>query len=465
MRAIVVGFLCLVGAIAWAMSLSLVPAAKPAMHLAQAAQPAVSEPADPPAVQAPAQAVVAPAKEPAVQASAESKPAPAAATPDTKPAEPPVVAAVAPPAAKPAEPAQAPPDAKPPEAPATPPVEQTVAPPAEPAPAAPDAKPVEAQAVKPVEAATAPAPGCPGNPDALGTSRVLTLAADDVSLLGTIQYKHSLPLADHEVVLTFDDGPIPPYTNSILDTLAKNCVKATYFMVGEMAHHYPYLVRRVYNEGHSIGTHTQHHPYAMQHLSLQRVASEVNGGIASVETALGDPKALSPFFRIPGLGRTNAIEHFLEAKGLSTWSADIDTNDWWRGTTPGALIQRTMRRLNARGSGIILMHDIHPATALALPALLKELKAAGYHVVHVVTAGEHPKALPEVVASPRETENWPRVLHVSAEKTGGVMSALRHKVKVALRSRHHHRVAKRHVAERAGYTATGSVTRSRTDLY
>ena len=162
----------------------------------------------------------------------------------------------------------------------------------------------------------------------------------------------------------------------------------------------PSIARRIYNAGMTIGTHTQHHPFAMQRLSMQRVESEVDDGIASVDAALGDPKAVAPFFRIPGLGRTNAIEHFLESKSLVTWSADIDTNDWWRGTSPSQLIKRAMKRLNAKGRGILLMHDIHPATAMALPTLLKELKAQGYHVVQVVPAGERPASVPVLVASP-----------------------------------------------------------------
>ncbi len=300
--------------------------------------------------------------------------------------------------------------------------------------------------VRPVEQTTreskTASAACPGNPEALGTERVLTISSSEFQRLGTINYKVTLPLNDHEVVLTFDDGPIPPYTNSVLDTLAANCVKATYFLVGEMAQQRPYLVRRIYNEGHSIGSHSQTHPFAFQRLSMKRVERQVETGIASVNVALGDPRALSPFFRIPGFGRTNAIDQFLEHKGLITWSADVDTDDWKRGTTPSALIKRTMKRLNARGRGIILMHDIHPDTALALPKLLKELKNEGYRVVHVVAAGEHPKSLPEVVASPAEKEIWPNVLHAKAEKSGAAMSALRHRVKKALarhRHRHHHR--------------------------
>src|SRR3974390_979981 len=149
------------------------------------------------------------------------------------------------------------------------------------------------------------ADACPGNPDAPGTSRELTISPSRFSEIGSMQYKQSLPLNDHEVVLTFDDGPLPPYSNIILDTLASQCVKATYFLIGRMAHQYPSMVRRIYNAGHTIGTHSQNPPLAFERLPLQRVESEVEGGVASVDAGLGDSKALSPFFRIPGLGRTN----------------------------------------------------------------------------------------------------------------------------------------------------------------
>src|SRR5215471_10670268 len=172
---------------------------------------------------------------------------------------------------------------------------------------------------------SASAQTCPGNSEALGTSRVLTINPGEFTLLGTIQYKQTLPLKDHEVVITFDDGPLPPYTDIILDTLASQCVKATYFLVGQMARAYPSVVRRIYNEGHTIGTHSEHHPN-FQRLSMRRVEREVDGGINSVTAALDDAKALSPFFRIPYLGRTNAIERFLEGKELVTWSADVDTD-------------------------------------------------------------------------------------------------------------------------------------------
>jgi len=252
---------------------------------------------------------------------------------------------------------------------------------------------------------------CPGNPDALGTSRVLTISPSKFSEIGSMQYTQSLPLNDHEVVLTFDDGPLPPYSNIILDALASQCVKATYFLIGRMAHQYPSMVRRIFNAGHTIGTHSQNHPLAFERLPLQRVKSEVDGGIASVDAALGDVKALSPFFRIPGLGRTSAIDHYLASKALVTWSADVVADDWFRRITAKTIVQRAMQRLEAKGRGILLLHDIHPATAMALPMLLKELKAHGFHVVHVVAAGDRPKFVPELVASPApEKSAWPTVL-------------------------------------------------------
>ena len=153
----------------------------------------------------------------------------------------------------------------------------------------------------------AQAESCPGNPDALGTSRTLTVEAAALPRIGKMQYKTTLPLKDHEVVITFDDGPLPPYTNRILDTLKSECVKVTYFLVGQMARAYPDTVRRIYNAGHTIGTHSQHHPLTFDQMGLPRITSEVDGGIASVQKAVGDARAVAPFFRIPAIFSKTAL--------------------------------------------------------------------------------------------------------------------------------------------------------------
>src|SRR5258705_11959821 len=142
---------------------------------------------------------------------------------------------------------------------------------------------------------------CP--PDALGVSRTIVVDPSEHPRVGSMQYTESLPLKDREIVLTFDDGPLPPYTNRILDTLASECVKATFFMVGRMVRGYPAIARRVYNEVHTVANHSQNHPFTFHNMSFDQASQEIDDGFCSLRSALGDPKAIAPFFRIPGLLR------------------------------------------------------------------------------------------------------------------------------------------------------------------
>jgi peptidoglycan-N-acetylglucosamine deacetylase len=234
---------------------------------------------------------------------------------------------------------------------------------------------------------------CPGNPDAIGTSRTIVVDALE---------------QDKEVVLTFDDGPLPPKTNHILDILAKECVKATFFMVGKMATTYPDVARKVEAAGHTIGTHSQTHPLRLHKVALAKAEEEFNGGIASVTSVLGHPP--SPFIRIPGLARTNAIDQYLGSQKLMTWSADFPADDWTK-ISPTQVYTRALQRIEAYGKGILLLHDIQPRTVEALPTLLHELKRRGYRIVHVVPATpDQPKTatLPsEWVVHAHMRQIWP----------------------------------------------------------
>ncbi|MGA7232358.1 MAG: polysaccharide deacetylase family protein [Xanthobacteraceae bacterium] len=183
-----------------------------------------------------------------------------------------------------------------------------------------------------------PAANCPGHPDALGTSRVLALDPAEYPRIGRMHYPDSLPLADKEVVLTFDDGPILPYSDQILDILASQCVKATYFLVGEMARAFPAAVRRIYEEGHTIGTHSEDHPTRFGQLPVEKMRHEIDWGISDVSAALGDPKYLAPFFRIPGLARSDVVESELAARGLTVFSSDTDADDWYHRITGQQII-------------------------------------------------------------------------------------------------------------------------------
>jgi peptidoglycan/xylan/chitin deacetylase (PgdA/CDA1 family) len=273
----------------------------------------------------------------------------------------------------------------------------------------------------------AAASSCPGNPDALGTSRTMVVQQSEFPRIGTVQYRNTLPLNDHEVVITFDDGPLPPYTNRVLDALAAECVKVTYFLVGRMATAYPDVVRRIYNAGHVIGTHSQNHPLTFDQMALAGIQREVTSGIASVQAAAGDPKAVAPFFRIPGLARTHQVESYLASRSLSVWSADEVADDWFKGVTASDIVRKAIGRLEAKGHrGVLLLHDIHPATAMAVPVLLKELKRRGYKVVQAIPAGDRPKSVPELETPIAGKGGWPRVTRTAADT-----HAVHHRRKVA----------------------------------
>ncbi len=224
---------------------------------------------------------------------------------------------------------------------------------------------------------------CQGQPGALGTARVIALDSLQHRKLGLMDYDETLPLEDHEVVLTFDDGPMPPSTPKVLDALAAECVKAIFFVVGQMAEAHPELVRREYREGHTIGTHTQHHP-RLNRLPAEAASKEISAGIASVNKALGGPLA-APFFRFPYLEPKATRDALALKLGLTIWSTDIHANDW-DPLSPARVAGLAIQRLERNKKGILLLHDIHRRTALAVPLLLRELKARGYRVVQVVPA-------------------------------------------------------------------------------
>lgn len=223
--------------------------------------------------------------------------------------------------------------------------------------------------------------GCSDN--ALGVSRTIEIDAGPGLLVGSMQYGRRLPLKPKEVVLTFDDGPLPGSTDRVLRALAKECVKATFFMVGRMARTYPALARRVEAAGHTIGTHSHSHPMHMKDLGFLTATRNIERGFRSVAAALGDGVEIAPFFRYPGLSRSAVLDAYLVANGIATFSADIVGDDW-RDISSAQIKARVLRRLERQGSGIILLHDIKRKTANMLPGLLRELKARGYKIVHMV---------------------------------------------------------------------------------
>lgn len=240
---------------------------------------------------------------------------------------------------------------------------------------------------------------CPGNADALGTSRTIVVDPTEHPRIGTMQYAETLPLRDHEVVLTFDDGPLPRHSLDVLNILDAQCVKSTFFIVGRMAKQFPQELRRIHESGHTIGTHSENHPLTFHRMPVEKAVQEIDEGIAHTAAALGDAGLVAPFFRIPGLLRAGAVETYLAARGIMTWSADFPADDW-RHISSAQVAHLAISRLEAKGKGVLLLHDIQPRTVAALPTILRELKLRGYRIVHVVPAR------PGLPKTPTEPADW-----------------------------------------------------------
>ncbi|AHB48621.1 polysaccharide deacetylase [Hyphomicrobium nitrativorans NL23] len=239
----------------------------------------------------------------------------------------------------------------------------------------PDPKPGAETAALPDKAA---GQAC-ANPDALGVSRTVEVDTTGGPGFGMEHYKAYDFLQDKEVVLTFDDGPQVRTTTAILDALEHECTKGIFFSLGKMAIGLPNILRDVARRGHTIGTHTWSHK-DMRKASDQEAKDEIEKGVSAVARGAGAPVA--PFFRYPYLRDSKASLAHLAGRNIAVFSTDVDSFDFRR-QSPDRLVKATMERLNKRGKGILLMHDIQPRTAEAMPALLKALKAGGYKIVHM----------------------------------------------------------------------------------
>ncbi|MCS0657150.1 polysaccharide deacetylase family protein [Massilia terrae] len=228
---------------------------------------------------------------------------------------------------------------------------------------------------KAASAAPAASAGC--GADALGTSRTLTLKRA-YGAWGKVQHD-PLPLNKGEVVLTFDDGPRPETTPRVLQALAAQCVKATFFMVGDNIARFPDLARRVAGEGHSTGMHSYRHTHPGTLTPDQQLA-DLKQTQDVYRAAFG---AAAPAYRFPFLEETPTLMAALKAEKLAVMSVDLGIGDWEADVTTGTLAARLLESLQATGGGIILMHDAYGPPADALPVLLKLLKQNGYKVVHL----------------------------------------------------------------------------------
>ena len=230
----------------------------------------------------------------------------------------------------------------------------------------------------------------------LGTSRVLTVDAKAYPRVGLKSFAQTLPLADKEVVLTFDDGPFPATTSKILAALAHECVRATFFLIGRSAEANPLIVKRIADAGHSIGHHTWSHPI-LSKISQAAALKDIDRGIDADELALHattKDNASARFFRFPGFASTPALWETLKSRGIVVFGADLWASDW-NVMSPQQELRLITSRLDNARKGIILLHDTKTQTANMLPAFLQYLRKNGYKVVHVAPAAANKSASDE----------------------------------------------------------------------
>lgn len=234
-------------------------------------------------------------------------------------------------------------------------------------------------------------------PDKLGTSRIAEVGAQGGLLVGLKTYPKTLALADHEVVLTFDDGPDARTTPEVLKALADECVRATFFAIGRNVEALPALARREVEEGHNVAHHTYTHPQpTLRYMGDSTARADILRGMIAVEKAAygqdfsaGEPKDLSqlklhaPFFRFPGFADTADLRLWFARNDVAIFGTDLWASDWVP-MTPEQELKLILGRLEKAGRGMLLFHDNRQWTADMLPAFLRELKKRGYRVVHVV---------------------------------------------------------------------------------
>jgi peptidoglycan-N-acetylglucosamine deacetylase len=221
-------------------------------------------------------------------------------------------------------------------------------------------------------------------PETLGVTRILSVGTIGGGEVGLKTYPQTLQLEPGEVALTFDDGPSPGHTEKVLDALAAQCVKATFFMIGRNAAASPALAARVEKEGHTIGYHSMTHP-TMRGMPFERAKADIEKGFKAVDTAVygsAGERPHQPFFRFPGFADTPPLDSWLASLDVVVFGADQWASDW-EPESPDAELKLILARLEKSRGGIVLLHDIQPRTVAMLPQFLQELKKRGFRIVQL----------------------------------------------------------------------------------
>ena len=184
------------------------------------------------------------------------------------------------------------------------------------------------------------------------------------------------------MALTFDDGPYPPYTGRLLDVLKEKKIRATFFLVGEQAGMHPDLVRRMVDEGHTVGLHAFRHRDFLK-LTEEEKEKDLQQGKEILQSITGkEPN----YWRPPHGFRDSSVMKIASAKDLQVVNWSVIPRDW-TGIDKQEIYNRVMDK--AEDGAIVLLHDgdsplykaSRQATVDAVGPLIDSLREKGYHLV------------------------------------------------------------------------------------
>src|ERR1700761_5149878 len=183
------------------------------------------------------------------------------------------------------------------------------------------------------------------NPDALGIGRVVEIDTTGGPGFGFEHFKQLDFLRDHEVVLTFDDGPWLVNTPAVLKALSDECTTGIFFSIGKHATYYPEILKQVMAAGHTIGSHTwSHATLTNKKLTDDQKKEEIEKGFSAVKWAL-DGVSPAPFFRFPALQHPPEMVTYLGTRNIAMFSCDLDSFDF-KARNAQQVIDVTMKKLD-----------------------------------------------------------------------------------------------------------------------
>ena len=183
---------------------------------------------------------------------------------------------------------------------------------------------------------------------------------------------------EKQIYLTFDDGPSTRVTGEVLDVLKRENVKATFFIVGERVKGREEVLRRIAEEGHTLGVHSQTHVYAKIYSSCAALLEDVEACAMTIEKVTGVKPNV---YRFPGGGKHEACAELLRERGyrIVSWNA-VCGDEEIRGANADTLFKEAAKTAEGKSPVVMLLHDSapHMATAEALPAIIAHFRAEGY---------------------------------------------------------------------------------------